>query len=52
MASNEITVKIKVADIKQFEDLIVVLCQNIDDLPQDLYDAVMAVVDYDNEAAK
>lgn len=49
MAINEITVKIKIADIKPLEDLMEVLCRHLDELPPELYQAVQAVADYENE---
>lgn len=52
MESNEITVKIKVADIKPLEDLMEVLCRHLDELPPELRQAVHAVVDYENEESK
>lgn len=52
MASNEITVKIRIADIKPLEDLMEVLCRHLDELPPELRQAVQAVVDYEGEESK
>lgn len=49
MASNEITVQIKIADYQPVKDLVEVLCRHIDELPPELRQAVQALIGRENE---
>lgn len=49
MESKELTIRIKIQDIEPLETLMEVLCRHLDELPSEVYEAVMSVVDYENE---
>ena len=48
MTATEMTIKVKIEDIQPFENLMEVLCRHLDDVPPEVYKAIMAVVDYEN----